>query len=117
MIYYRACLSVGKEICNSISHFHRESWSPLWSIGGILTGFIEFFSDTAQTTFVGSASGQNVENYKKFARESKNNFIQNQAIVNLFPDIAEQIKQELAGAEPFNSLPFPPEHFEFKSKF
>jgi hypothetical protein len=110
--------SVGKEICTTNSHYHKESWSPLWNVNGILCSFIEFFHDTKQVGFIGSAGCvQNEENYKKFASESKNRFIGNQIICDLFPDIADQIKKELNGAEPTHTLPIPPEHYEMKSKY
>lgn len=83
----------------------------------MLTGFIEFFHDTGQINFAGSFFKQKADDYKKFAAESRYRFLENKEFTELFPDIVEQIKGEIDGAAPAHKLPFPPEHFQSKSKF
>lgn len=34
----------------TISDFHPESWSPLWTVGTILTGIVSFFHSSEMTT-------------------------------------------------------------------
>lgn len=55
-------------ICFSMSDFHPESWSPLWSVGTILTGLLSFMNSEEQTT--GSMEATS-EQRKEFARLSK----------------------------------------------
>lgn len=33
-----------KRVCLTISDFHPESWSPLWTVGSILTGIVSFMN-------------------------------------------------------------------------
>lgn len=36
--------ALNQRICMSMSDFHPETWSPLWSVGSILTGIVSFMN-------------------------------------------------------------------------
>ena len=40
----------GKRVCLTISDFHPETWSPLWTVGSILTGIVSFMNSDELTT-------------------------------------------------------------------
>ncbi|KAI6191767.1 UBC core domain-containing protein [Aphelenchoides bicaudatus] len=107
---------LGKDICITNSSYHTESWNPLWSISGILTGFVAFFHDTKQIHFIGSASNQSDESYVKFAKETPKKIIENKILNELFPDVIEQIKAEQNGRPLCHTLPFPPEYYVEKER-
>ena len=39
-----------KRVCLTISDFHPETWSPLWTVGSILTGIVSFMNSDEITT-------------------------------------------------------------------
>lgn len=41
---------INKRVCLTISDFHPESWSPLWTVGSILTGIVSFMNSDEMTT-------------------------------------------------------------------
>ena len=41
---------INKRVCLTISDFHPESWSPLWTVGSILTGIVSFMNSDELTT-------------------------------------------------------------------
>jgi hypothetical protein len=41
---------INKRVCLTISDFHPETWSPLWTVGSILTGIVSFMNSEEMTT-------------------------------------------------------------------
>ena len=41
---------INKRVCLTISDFHPETWSPLWTVGSILTGIVSFMNSDELTT-------------------------------------------------------------------
>ena len=41
---------INKRVCLTISDFHPETWSPLWTVGSILTGIVSFMNSDEITT-------------------------------------------------------------------
>ena len=42
-----------RRICLSMSDYHPETWSPLWSVETILTGLVSFFNSNENSTAAG----------------------------------------------------------------
>jgi ubiquitin-conjugating enzyme E2 J2 len=40
----------GKKICTSMTSYHPESWSPIWTISTIMSGFISFMLSEERST-------------------------------------------------------------------
>lgn len=40
---------INKQICFSNSSFHPETWSPLWNINMMVTGFVSMFRESTST--------------------------------------------------------------------
>lgn len=59
---------INRRVCMTISDFHPESWSPLWTVGTILTGIVSFFHSSEMTTGGLAAS---VKERKALAATSK----------------------------------------------
>jgi len=70
------------KLCLSNSDFHPESWSPFWSVGNILMGFISFMSEENQ---IGIGSMNSTNEHKKYlALQSLEYNLQDQTFVKLF---------------------------------
>ncbi|KAI6230071.1 Ubiquitin-conjugating enzyme E2 J2 [Aphelenchoides fujianensis] len=103
-----------EKVCITNSAFHKESWNPLWTVSGLLTGVVGFFHDTKERSFVGMHHPQSTAEYRKYARDSKQELLKvlekNPDVKELFADIVEQVQKELKGAPPAHCLPVPAEH-------
>ena len=40
----------GKKICTSMTSYHPESWSPIWTISTIMSGFVSFMLSEERST-------------------------------------------------------------------
>ncbi|CAG9326566.1 unnamed protein product [Blepharisma stoltei] len=49
----------GQRICTSMSDYHPESWSPIWSVSTIIMGFISFMQ--SEENAAGTVSASNIE--------------------------------------------------------
>ena len=52
-----------KRVCLTISDFHPESWSPLWTVGSILTGIVSFMNSDEITAGGLSSSAKDRKAY------------------------------------------------------
>jgi len=77
---------VKKKLCLSNSDFHPESWSPLWTVSSILSGFVSFM--VADTRTYGSMN-TSLEMKKAFAKKSLAFNCKNPKFVELFPEYKE----------------------------
>jgi ubiquitin-conjugating enzyme E2 J2 len=59
---------INKKLCFSNSSYHKESWSPLWTIKTIILGFVSFFLEKTSSG-IGHIN-MSIENKQKFANES-----------------------------------------------
>jgi ubiquitin-conjugating enzyme E2 J2 len=64
-----------KRVCLSISDFHPETWSPLWTVGTILTGIVSFMNSDEMTT--GGLAGSSSELQRKKWQQIQGNGSQN----------------------------------------
>lgn len=72
---------VNKRVCLTISDFHPETWSPLWTVGSILTGIVSFMNSDEITTG-GLASSS--KHRKAFAASSAAYNARDQVYAELF---------------------------------
>ncbi|CAH0380835.1 unnamed protein product [Bemisia tabaci] len=79
-------------LCLSISDFHPDMWNPAWSVGTILTGLLSFMLEKSPT--LGSIE-TTLYDRKQFAIQSLEFNLKDRFFCDLFPDLAEEIKEAL----------------------
>lgn len=79
-------------LCLSISDFHPDTWNPAWSVSTILTGLLSFMLEKSPT--LGSVETTDEEK-RYLAKQSLQFNLKNKVFVELFPDIVQQIQEEL----------------------
>jgi len=42
-----------KRLCTTMSDFHPETWSPMWTAGNVIRGLVSFMAQDAEATSVG----------------------------------------------------------------
>ncbi|XP_064460616.1 ubiquitin-conjugating enzyme E2 J2-like [Ornithodoros turicata] len=80
-------------LCLSISDFHPDSWNPAWSVATILTGLLSFMVEKNPT--LGSIDTTDREK-RQLAKESLEFNLKDQVFCELFPDLVEDIKEQLS---------------------
>jgi ubiquitin-conjugating enzyme E2 J2 len=55
--------ALNQRICMSMSDFHPETWSPLWSVGSLLTGIVSFMNTDEGTVGSVTASPADRRNF------------------------------------------------------
>ncbi|PAV63681.1 hypothetical protein WR25_07795 [Diploscapter pachys] len=80
-------------LCLSISDYHPDTWNPAWTVSTIITGLLSFMNDNQPT--LGSLTSTDEEK-QRFAKLSKAYNLRDSKFCRLFPDIAEQIRKEIA---------------------
>ena len=60
---------VNVRLCLTISDFHPESWSPLWTASSVLIGLLSFMVDEKEMSFSG-CDRQTVERKRQLAEQS-----------------------------------------------
>ncbi|CAG2113647.1 unnamed protein product [Medioppia subpectinata] len=78
-----------QSICLSMSEFHPESWSPLWTVGAVLNGLLSFMLTNDRASGCMTTSDQQK---RVLARQSWRYNRQNPVFCQLFPDLAEEAK-------------------------
>lgn len=73
-------------LCLSISDFHPESWSCLWSVSSILTGVLSFMNESAIT--YGSITTSEYER-RVFSAQSLAFNVRDATFVECFPELVE----------------------------
>ena len=71
----------GMRICTTMSDYHPETWSPMWSISTILVGFISFMNSEENST---GTIRENRASREKHARSSMNTNLKNPKFCSLF---------------------------------
>lgn len=89
MITPNGRFSTNTKLCLSISDFHPETWSCLWSVATILQGVLSFMNDSERSYGTIDTSD---EVKRKFAVKSIEFNLKNELFVRLFPEIAEDMK-------------------------
>ncbi|XP_077510190.1 ubiquitin-conjugating enzyme E2 J2-like isoform X2 [Amblyomma americanum] len=79
-------------LCLSISDFHPDSWNPAWSVATILTGLLSFMVEKNPT--LGSIDTTDREK-RQLARESLEFNLKDEVFCELFPDLVEEIKEQI----------------------
>ncbi|XP_021948979.1 ubiquitin-conjugating enzyme E2 J2 isoform X2 [Folsomia candida] len=79
-------------LCLSISDFHPDTWNPAWSVGTILTGLLSFMLEKSPT--LGSVETNDMEK-KSFALKSIDFNVKDKIVVELFPEVYEEMKKIL----------------------
>lgn len=83
-------------LCLSISDFHPDTWNPAWSVSTILTGLLSFMLEKHPTL----GSLETSDHTKRQLAAQSNSFNLNDKIFcELFPDIAESIKEDIRKRE------------------
>jgi len=83
-------------LCLSISDFHPDTWNPAWSVATILTGLLSFMLEKQPT--LGSIETTEYQKHQ-YAVNSLEFNIKDQTFVELFPDLAEEIREKLTERE------------------
>ena len=78
-----------QSICLSMSEFHPETWSPLWTVGAVLNGLLSFMLTEDRAS--GSMSTDN-HTRKQLAKQSWKFNLNDPLFCTLFPDLAEEAK-------------------------
>ena len=71
----------GMRICTSMSDYHPETWSPMWSITTILVGFISFMNSEENST---GTTRSDRKSRASLARKSMNANMKNSKFCSLF---------------------------------
>lgn len=88
----------GQRICTSMSDYHPESWSPIWSVSTIITGFISFMQSDEHAA--GTVTTNNIEK-QRAASMSKDYNMKNHKFMELFEPYLEKIlPKEVQKEEP-----------------
>ncbi|CAH8838650.1 unnamed protein product [Trichobilharzia szidati] len=88
-------------LCLSISDFHPDTWNPAWSVSSILTGLLSFMLENTCT--MGSIV-TSVNMKKQLARSSGDFNLKSEVFCELFPQIVEEIRENLRVEELKNQL-------------
>ena len=78
-------------ICLSMSEYHPESWSSIWTVGAVLIGLLSFMITEER------AAGCVLTNQKtrqRLAKESWKFNLKDPIFCKLFPDLAEEAKSK-----------------------
>lgn len=78
-------------LCLSISDFHPDTWNPAWSVSTILTGLLSFMLEKDPT--LGSIETSDYTK-RQLAAQSGSFNLSDSVFCDLFPDVAEEIKEE-----------------------
>ncbi|XP_048752234.2 ubiquitin-conjugating enzyme E2 J2-like isoform X2 [Ostrea edulis] len=78
-------------LCLSISDFHPDTWNPAWSVSTILTGLLSFMLEKDPT--LGSIETSDYTK-RQLAAQSGTFNLSDKVFCDLFPDVAEEIKEE-----------------------
>jgi ubiquitin-conjugating enzyme E2 J2 len=81
----------GDKICVSMSSFHPETWSPSWTISGIVVALISYMYEDEQG--VGTVLSSPMAK-RALAKESLSMNKQNEKFVNIFEDYLHLFKEE-----------------------
>lgn len=87
---------INTKICLSNSEFHPESWSPLWNLSNILTGFVSFM--TEESKGIGSFSTSE-EHRKLLAKQSLQFNCRNPQFRKLFPKYYQEHKDRIENGQ------------------
>ncbi|KAI8796270.1 ubiquitin-conjugating enzyme E2 J2 [Biomphalaria glabrata] len=79
-------------LCLSISDFHPDTWNPAWSVSTILTGLLSFMLEKSPT--LGSIE-TSLCTKRQLAAQSGSFNLYNKTFCDLFPEVAERIKENL----------------------
>ncbi|GFN91760.1 ubiquitin-conjugating enzyme e2 j2 [Plakobranchus ocellatus] len=79
-------------LCLSISDFHPDTWNPAWSVSTILTGLLSFMLEKSPT--LGSIE-TSLYTKRQLAAQSGAFNLNNKTFCDLFPDVAEKIRDQL----------------------
>ncbi|KAF6039345.1 UBE2J2 [Bugula neritina] len=79
-------------LCLSISDFHPDTWNPAWSVSTILTGLLSFMLEDQPT--LGSVTTTK-EVKRTYAIQSLSFNLGNQTFCELFPELAQELREEL----------------------
>lgn len=77
---------------NSIYYLLLSSWAPTWSVSTILTGLLSFMLETSPT--YGSIQSTDADK-RRLAKDSLKFNLQNAQFCELFPEIADEIREKL----------------------
>eukprot|EP00043_Microstomoeca_roanoka_P010538 m.100000 g.100000 ORF g.100000 m.100000 type:complete len:237 (+) comp14921_c1_seq2:56-766(+) len=80
------------KLCLSISDFHPDTWNPAWSVETVLKGLLSFMLEDTPTA--GSIITSTAEK-ESLAKRSLIHNLQNKVFCDLFPEIAEEIREVL----------------------
>jgi ubiquitin-conjugating enzyme E2 J2 len=74
---------INKKLCFSNSSFHKESWSPMWTITTIILGFLSFFLEKTSSG-IGHLTTDTSEKISYAASSSDYNRTNLSKLINLF---------------------------------
>ncbi|XP_077998421.1 ubiquitin-conjugating enzyme E2 J2-like [Glandiceps talaboti] len=83
-------------LCLSISDFHPDTWNPAWSVSTILTGLLSFMVEKNPT--LGSIETSDFTK-RQLAAQSGIFNLKNQIFTELFPNIAEEVREKIKKQE------------------
>jgi ubiquitin-conjugating enzyme E2 J2 len=83
-------------LCLSISDFHPDTWNPAWSVGTILTGLLSFMLEKSPT--LGSLETNDLEK-KSLAYKSIEFNLKDKVVLELFPEIVEEMREIVRNRE------------------
>lgn len=89
-------------LCLSITDFHPDTWNPAWSVSTILTGLLSFMVEKGPT--LGSIETSDFTK-RQLAAQSLVFNLKDKVFCELFPDVAEEIKQKQKAQDELNSRP------------
>ncbi|RWS05793.1 ubiquitin-conjugating enzyme E2 J2-like protein [Dinothrombium tinctorium] len=88
-------------LCLSISDYHPDTWNPAWSVSTILTGLLSFMVEKNPT--MGSIETSDYEK-RVLALRSWSFNLKNKTFCELFPDIANEIREKMKREQHQDSL-------------
>ncbi|XP_054156402.1 ubiquitin-conjugating enzyme E2 J2-like [Oppia nitens] len=83
--------AINTSLCLSMSEFHPETWSPLWTGGAVLNGLLSFMVGNERAT---GCVHNTDEERRQLAAQSWNFNLKNKTFCELFPDLAKEAKQK-----------------------
>uniref|UniRef100_A0AC34F9T2 UBC core domain-containing protein n=1 Tax=Panagrolaimus sp. ES5 TaxID=591445 RepID=A0AC34F9T2_9BILA len=83
-------------LCLSISDFHPDTWNPSWTISTILMGLTSFMNENTPT--YGSIQ-TSVQERQSLAKKSKRFNLKSPRFCEIFEDLAEELRKEVAEEE------------------
>lgn len=78
-------------ICLSMSDYHPESWSPLWTVSAVLNGLLSFMLTEERAAGTVASDKKTRE---RLAIESWKYNLRNPYFCKLFPDLVEEAKKK-----------------------